>query len=331
MTRHTLRIIVPALLVAASLVWVLGGCGDGNGDTLTASGTIEATEARLGFQAAGRIDSIFVHEGDEVKAGERLALLDQSEILARRDQAKAQVAAAQALLTELESGFRSEEIAQARAGNRAAEQQFLDAERDLNRAKTLFEGGAVSQEILDKAQTRYDVAQSQAQQASEQLRLVESGPRGEKIAAQRAQYEQAEAGLRSAEAALAYTEVRTDFPGVVTTRHREPGEIVAPGQPVLTVMNRDDRWIRVYIPENRLGALHLGQSVTITSDTYPDKTYRGEVTYIASEAEFTPKTVQTAEERVKLVYAVKIRVSDDPNYELKPGMPADVRIALGQA
>lgn len=331
MTRHKPLIIIPVFLIAAFLVWFFGFRGDGLGRTLTASGTIEATEARLGFQAAGRIDSIFVHEGDEVTAGERLALLDQSEILAQRDQAKAQVAAAQALLTELESGFRSEEIAQARAANRAAEQQFLDAERDLKRAQTLFDGGAVSQEILDKAQTRYDVAQSQAKQASEQLRLVESGPRGEKIAAQRAQFEQAEAGLRSAEAALAYTVVRTDFSGVVTTRHREPGEIVAPGQPVLTVMNRDDRWIRVYIPENRLGALHLGQSVTVTSDTYPDKTYRGKVTYIASEAEFTPKTVQTAEERVKLVYAVKIRVSDDPNYELKPGMPADVRIALEQS
>jgi len=113
---------------------------------------------------------------------------------------------------------------------------------------------------------------------------------------------------------------------VVTVRHREPGETVPAGSPVLTVMNRDDRWVRIYIREDRIGAVHTGQAATITSDTYAGKTYRGAVVFIASEAEFTPKSVQTREERVKLVYAVKVRVSGDPAYDLKPGMPADVRL-----
>jgi HlyD family secretion protein len=93
-------------------------------------------------------------------------------------------------------------------------------------------------------------------------------------------------------------------------------------------MNRDDRWVRIYIPETRIGTVRVGQSAAISSDSYPGKSYRGEIIYIASEAEFTPKTVQTTEERVKLVYAVKVRVADDPSYDLKPGMPADVRLDL---
>ncbi|HWO57350.1 MAG TPA: efflux RND transporter periplasmic adaptor subunit [bacterium] len=323
-------IIVAVSAAAVALVWFLFLAGKGSDHTLTISGTIEATEARLGFQSAGRIDSIYVREGDSVSSGATLAVLDRAEAMARRDQAAAQVAAARALLTELESGFRSEEVAQARAAAAAAEQQFRDAERDLARTRTLFDGGAVSQETLDKTQTRHDVAENQWKQATEQLRLLERGPRAERIEAQRAQLTQAEAALRGIDATLDLMVVRAEFPGIVTTRHREPGEIVAPGAPVLTIINRDDRWIRVYVPENRLGALRLGQSAAITADTYPGKEYRGEVIYIAPEAEFTPKTVQTTEERVKLVYAVKVRVLDDPGYELKPGMPADVRIAFAQ-
>lgn len=324
-------IAVVAIAIIAALVWLLVFRSGDNEGVLIASGTVEATEAQLGFQSAGRIESIAVQEGDRVDSGAVLATLDQSEMRARRDQADAQVQAAQALLTELEGGFRSEEVAQARAAKRAAEEQFRDAERDLERTKTLYDGGAVSREVYDKAQTRYEVAESHLIQARKQLQLVEAGPRSERIAAQRAQVQQAKAALRTVEAMLRYMTITTDIPGVVTTRHREPGEVVAPGAPVLTVMNRDDRWIRVYIPENRLGALSLGQNAEISSDTYPEKTYGGEITYIASAAEFTPKTVQTAEERVKLVYEVKVRVIDDPDYELKPGLPADVRIELAES
>jgi len=326
--KRRIPIIIAAVAVIAFLVWLLLFRSNGQSDGLMASGTVEATEARLGFQAAGRIESILVHEGDAVDSGAVLAQLDQTEMLARRDQAEAQIAAAQAMLDELQTGFRPEEVAQARAAQNAAEEQKNDAERDLKRTKTLFEGGAVSQEIFDKAKTRYEVASSQASQAMDQLRLMESGPRTERIAAQQAQLEQAQAAVRSLDAALANMTVRAPFSGVVTVKHREPGEIVAPGAPVLTVMNRNNRWIRIYVPEYHIGELQLGQAAEIRSDTYPDKTYKGDVMYIASEAEFTPKTVQTTEERVKLVYAVKVRVLGDNNNELKPGMPADVTLEL---
>jgi len=270
-----IRILIVGLVVATGLaVYFVPRLLDNRDSGMLASGTVEATEAQLGFQAAGRIESIGVQEGDKVKQGQVMAQLDTRETEARLAQARAQIAA-----TEL---------------------RLHDAQRDLGRSRELLAGGAIGQEAYDKAQLAFKVAQSDNAQAR--------------------------ANAQAIEAMLANMVIRAGFDGVVTVRHREPGEIVAPGVPVLTVMNPDDRWVRIYIPEYRIGAVHRGQKAAIQTDTYRDKRYGGEVTYIASEAEFTPKNVQTTEERVKLVYAVKVRVTDDPRFELKPGMPADVTL-----
>jgi HlyD family secretion protein len=270
-----IRILIVGLVVATGLaVYFVPRLLDNRDNGMLASGTVEATEAQLGFQAAGRIESIGVQEGDKVKQGQVLAQLDTRETEARLAQARAQIAA-----TEL---------------------RLHDAQRDLGRSRELLAGGAIGQEAYDKAQLAFKVAQSDNAQAR--------------------------ANAQAIEAMLANMIIHAGFDGVVTVRHREPGEIVAPGVPVLTVMNPDDRWVRIYIPEYRIGAVHRGQKAAIQTDTYRDKRYGGEVTYIASEAEFTPKNVQTTEERVKLVYAVKVRVTDDPGFELKPGMPADVTL-----
>ena len=321
-------IIALAVIVAGFGLWFGVFRSRDDGTTLAASGTVEATEAQLGFPAAGRVDSLSVHEGDTVAARQELAWLDRTEALARLRQAQAQLDAARALLDEFERGARSEEIAQARAARDAAAEKSADARRDYERAKQLFDGGAISQEALDKAKTLSDVAQSQFAQARESLQQVETGPRRERIEAQRAAVAQAEAGVAAIEAALANMVIRAPFDGIVTVRHREPGEIVPAGSAVLTVINRNDRWIRIFVPERRIGAVHPGLPAKITTDTYRDKSYSGDVTFIATEAEFTPKTVQTTEERVRLVYAVKVRVTGDPTYDLKPGMPADVTLNL---
>jgi HlyD family secretion protein len=325
------RLIVPVVALVAIAVVVLSLLARRDrGATLFASGTVEATEAHLGFATPGRLDSVAVREGDPVRAGEEIAALDLAETEARLDQARAQVAAAQAQLLELERGSRPEEVAQARSAMEAARDRLADAERDLERTARLKEGGAVSQETHDKALLGRDVARSQFAQAEEQWKLVRDGPRPERIAAARAQLAQARAAARALEAALANMTVRSAFDGVVTVRHREPGEVVPAGSPVLTVMNRDDRWVKIYVPETRIGAVRLGLEAEITTDTFPGKTYGGTVSFIASEAEFTPKTVQTSEERVKLVYAVKVTVAGDPSFDLKPGMPAAVRLALAR-
>ena len=327
--RRVLAVVV--LAVAGAILWFGFLRDDEVGDGLTASGTVEATEGQLAFQAAGRIEDIGPREGDRVTAGQALASLDRSEINARRAQLVAQLAAARAGLAELRSGFRQEEIAQGRAGLRAAETQVGDAERDLERARLLHDGGAVSKEALEKSELALSLFRIQADERREALRLLEAGPRPERVEAQAAQVAAAEAGIQVVDAALSFATITAPFDGVVTVRHREPGETAPPGAPVLTLMNPDDRWVRIYVREDRIGRVALGQRATITSDSYPDRTYDGRVTFIASEAEFTPKNVQTPEERVKLVYAVKVQVVGDPGFELKPGMPADVRLDEGGA
>ncbi|MEJ2502109.1 MAG: HlyD family efflux transporter periplasmic adaptor subunit [Gemmatimonadota bacterium] len=313
-------VVVVALGVAAFLL--LRGNGDDGG--LEASGTVEVTDADLGFNLPGRIAEVRVREGDAVSRGEVLARLDVAELAARKEAAVARAEAERALLAELERGSRSEDVAQARAAVRAASERSESARRDLERAEALHRGGAISREALDAARTAREVAEAGMEQAREQLRALERGPREERIAAQRAAVAGADASVRQAEAALEHAAVRAPFDGRVTLRHREPGETVQPGQPVLTLMDPGDRWVRIYIPEDRIGAVAVGQPARITSDTYPDRAYAGRVSYIAREAEFTPRNVQTKEERVKLVYAVRVRIVGDEAFVLKPGVPADV-------
>ncbi|MFI5208326.1 MAG: HlyD family secretion protein [Gemmatimonadales bacterium] len=293
---------------------------------LAASGTVEATEAELGFQSPGRIETIRVHEGDRVHAGDTLALLERSELFARRAQAVAQIGAARASLDELVAGSRSEERVQAQQAFQAATDRLADAQRDLDRTRRLFEAGALSQEAYDKARLQLDVLRAQKSEAEQQLQLVQIGPRPERIEAQRALVAQAEAALAQLDAMLANAVIRAPFDGVVTVKGREMGETVPAGAPVVTIVDLSDRWVRIYIPEDQIGAVRLGQNAEITADTYPGKRYAGQVSFVASEAEFTPRNVQTREERVKLVYAVKVQIAQDPTIDLKPGVPADVKL-----
>ena len=272
---------------------------------------------------------ISVHEGDMRRRS--ASGHDRSEAEARRRQSEAQLSAAKSHLLELERGPRSEDIAQARAEADAAEKRLAEAEQELVRSQRLFDGGAISKEAYDKSALGRDVARSQRDKSLEQLHSLERGTRKEQVDAARAQVAQAEATLAASDAALRNMAIEAPFAGVVTLRHREPGEIVGAGAPVLTLMNPDDRWVRIYVREDRIGAVKVGGKATIRCDTFPNKTYDGAVTFVASEAEFTPKTVQTSEERVKLVYAVKVRVSGDAAQELKPGMPADVTLDLASA
>jgi len=322
------RILVPiAVLVVAAVVLKLTVLrGNGLAEGLAASGTVEATEAQLGFQTPGRIEAIRVREGDRVRAGDTLAVLDRAELLARRAQAEAQLRAARAMLAELEAGSRTEDRVSAQEALRAATDRWNDAQRDFDRTQRLFDAGALSQEQFDKARLQLNVLASQKAQAEQQARLVETGPRRERIDAQRAAVSQAQAAVQQIAATLDNAVIRAPFGGIITVKDREEGETVQAGAPVLTLMNLDDRWVRIYIPEDAIGAVHVGQPARITADTYPDKRYGGAVSFVASQAEFTPRNVQTREERVKLVYAVKVRITQDSTYDLKPGVPADVAL-----
>jgi HlyD family secretion protein len=329
--KQRIRIVIPVLVLGAAVAWYFTRGGGADAGTLSASGTVEATEAALGFQIPGRIAAIRVREGERVLAGDTLAALDLSDREAQVASAEATLAAALAQLRELEAGVRPQELRQAEAGVRAAEETLAERRLDLERTRRLHEGGAVSVQALDRARTAYDVAEAQAEQARETLALAREGPREERIAAQRSRVAQAEANLARARVSRDEGVVLAPGPGVVAIRHREPGESVGAGQPVVTIRNMDDRWVRIYVAGDRIGQVQIGQAATIRSDSHGDRTFRGEVYFIGSEAEFTPRNVQTAEERVRLVYPVKVRVVGDNEEALKPGTPADVVLDLGES
>ena len=166
-----------------------------------------------------------------------------------------------------------------------------------------------------------------ARQARERAALVKAGPRKETIAQARARALQAAQAAEVARTRLSYAELRSPLKGVVLSKNAEPGEFVAAGTPVITVGDLSKVWLRGYIPETALGRVKLGQKVRVRTDTYPDKEYEGTVSFISDKAEFTPKNIETAEERVKLVYRIKVDIPN-PAQELKPGMPADGEIEV---
>ena len=295
---------------------------------LEATGTVEATEADLGFAAGGRIASVNVREGDRVGTGATLAQLDTTELMARVRQARAQAALAAAQLGDVERGARAQEVVQSEQGAAAADRSLANAERDLARARELAARQIVSQQALDQAQTARDLAAARATQARAALSLTRAGARRDQIDAARAALVAARAQAAALDASVSNSTVRAPWDGIVTTRAREPGEAVTPGLPVVTLMNPGDRWVRIFIPENRLGAVRLGARARIRVDAYPERDFDGVVSWISSEAEFTPRNVETRDERVRLVYAARVRIVGDTGLALKPGLPADVDLAL---
>jgi HlyD family secretion protein len=296
---------------------------------IEASGTVEALEADLAFRYGGTIRSVLVEEGDAVAAGDTVATRFADEEEAARDAALAAAEAAKQRLLELRRGARPQEIAQAEAAFAAAARRLDEARQEAERARVLFAGNAISERERDRAETALAAAGADAVRAREQLDLVRVGPRDEQVAAQRALVDQARAGVAQAESTLDKAALRAPFAGVVTIRHRDPGETVAAGAPVVTILDPDDRWVRIYVREDAIGRVRIGQAARIESDAYPGRAIEGRVTFISQEAEFTPSNVQTEEERIKLVYEVKVRITSDPEGVLKVGTPADVTILPG--
>ncbi len=296
---------------------------------LTVSGNVEVTEVNIGFKLPGRVTALFAEEGQRVSKGDRLGLLESAELESRVTQKRAYLEETKARLAELKAGARPQELELARAEVKLIEAELEKARKDLRRADLLFSNGAISAQQMDTAKKTFDVLASRHNKALETLSLIKEGARKEVISAAENRVRQAEAGLAASEAALKDTEIHAPVSGVVLRRNAEQGETVFPGMPVYTIADLTSPWIKVYVKEDRLGLVKLGQKAEAKTDSYPDKKYDGTVTYISSEAVFTPKNVQTQEERTKLVFGVKVSMENE-NDELKPGMPADVRILLNE-
>jgi HlyD family secretion protein len=268
-------------------------------------------------------------------------------------QAEAAVGQSQARLDELLAGSRSQEIAAAEATVQGAKAEVERMKKEYWRSAQLREAGVVSAQEDDLIRTTYQTTQAKEKEAEERLKLIREGPRKEQITQARAALSEAKArlnlvrkgprqetieqararlqqatdALAQAETRLSYTTISSPISGVVLSKNIEPGEHVAPGTPIVTVGELSNVWLRAYIDETDLGRVKVGHRVKVTTDTYPGKVYEGRISFIASEAEFTPKNVQTQKERVKLVYRVKVDIAN-PSMELKPGMPADAVISL---
>jgi len=273
---------------------------------------------------------------------------------------RAALGQAEAQLAELEAGSRAQEIQQAEARLEETNTEFERAENDWERAQTLMKSDDISQSQYDQFRARYEASRAQVRQTEEAVALVKEGPRKETIERARASVEQARAGVRLAEAQrlelkrrqqeadarraevdraeaqlavvesqLGDTVATAPVSGVVLSKSAEVGEVLAAGTTVLTIGNVEQPWLRGYISELDLGRVKVGQPVRVTTDSFPNKVYDGRLSFIASEAEFTPKQIQTEEERVKLVYRVKIDI-DNPAHELKLNMPADAEIVVAE-
>ena len=320
---HSARCALTAVLAATALL--LTACSRGTGTRagdLVLSGNIEVTDAQLGFKVPGRVAERLVSEGDRIQAGQLVARLDdveQREQLALR---RAELAGAEAALAGLVAGSRPQEIAAAEATLRSTEADHDRARLDFARQQELRAKDAIAERELEASQAQLKVAEARTAESAERLKLVKEGPRAEDIAQARARVEQVRASLALAETQLENTRLVAPLTGVVLSHNIEPGEFVSAGTPVVTVADTAHVWVRAYVNQTDLGRIHLGQKVEVRTDTFPDKAYEGLIGFIASEAEFTPKTVQTTKERVKLVFRIKVDIANLKD-ELKPGMPAD--------
>jgi HlyD family secretion protein len=297
---------------------------------LTLSGNIEAHESLVGFKVAGRILELPIEEGQQIKEGALIARIENEDYKqkVRIDEDTVRVRESNLALTL--AGTRQQEL-------KATQQTMIDAQADLeqkkldsDRMQRLFAKDEVSAQDRDLAATALKRADAVFKASQQRYNEAAEGSRKEDIAIAQANLNEAGANLGLSRVNLNYTVLHSPSTGVITVRQAELGEVVSPGTPVVTIADLDHIWLRAYIAETDLGRIHWGQDATITTDTYPGKQYHGHISFIASDAEFTPKSVQTYQERVTLVYRIKIDI-DNPNHELKPGMPADAHLDLAVA
>lgn len=288
-------------------------------------GNVDFRQASIAFNGTERIADILAEEGDQVKKGQVLAILDTSRLKPLVEQAEAQVSAQKAVLLELKNGSRPEEIAQARAKVASAQAEEANYRFQFERKQALMRSANTSRQDYDDAKTKADMASAQVREAQSALDLKIAGPRSETI-------QQAEAQLRGYEAQLAIVQKQlTDaqlvapFDGIVRTRLMEPGEMASTAKPVFSIASSGTKWVRAYIPETDLGHVKIGMKASVQIDSFPKNPLNGWVGFISPVAEFTPKTVQTTELRSSLVYEIRI-FAKDPDNILRLGMPATVMI-----
>ena len=318
-----MRIIKLVLLFTTCFII---GCSNQNGkDLIETSGTIEATQVDIKSRVTGELLEIKIREGDKVRAGDVIAIIDDAELQIQKAQASAALNYAKAKYQTVIEGTRSEDKAQLEEFVKQAHLNFQNAKQDYERIKNLFETQSVSQKMLDDAKLRMEVVEAQLSAAKENLKKAITGARQSEINAAKAAVEQAKAAVDAVEKRINDAVVRSPIEGFTTLMNYEKGELVNAGAVLTRVVDLQSIWTKIFINEIDLGKIHLNQDVIIKADSFKDREFKGRISFISPEAEFTPKNIQTKEERVKLVYAVKVSISND-ELLLKEGMQCDVLI-----
>ena len=324
MKRH--RLVLPLLLSAPG---ILAACRSGApSNEIVASGHVEATEVLVSSEVAGTLRKLAVDEGASVTAGQELAQVDTADTELQLAASRAERATAAAELRLLRKGARDEDVREAEAQVKKAQADLDAAGRDLERMQALLDRGSGTTKARDDAGTQRDVAQATLAAARERLRRLQTGNRPEEIEAAAARLQAAEARIAQLEKQLADARITSPTGGVVTQKLAEQGELLSRGGGIVVVTDLASAWLNAYVGEPDLARIRLGQPARVTTDD--GQTRSGRVSFVSSRAEFTPKNVQTRDERVKLVYKVKIALENADGL-FKPGMPAEVRLGPAPA
>ena len=314
--------------VGLALITTLAACHVETGaSTLRAYGSIEVRQVRLASKTGGEVREVLVDEGDRVQKDQILVRLDLSELERQREQADAALRLARAKEALTREGAQPQDITAAKKALSAAEIRAASAEREAVRAKQLYAEGAAPQKVRDDALAGLELAQSEVATRAAQLSKVIGGARPQELEAAMATRAQAEAVLAALDVRLEDREIRAPLDGLVLHRLVEPGEVARPGAPLLVIGDATRPYLDVYVPEPQTGRAKPGAAAQVRPDAFPDRVFAGRVQHVAAEAEFTPKNVQTADQRARLVFRVRIAL-DDPQGELLPGMPAEARLEL---
>lgn len=313
-------------VILASLA--LSGCKDKVPENeINASGTIEATDVTVSSKIAGQIRNILVDEGSIIKKDDILVVLDHELLDIQLRQAAAGVDIAQAQLDLLISGARKEDITLAQDQVESAKITLDQATADKDRFIKLYETNTITLKQLEDVTTKYDIAFNQYKSAEENLNKIKNITRKEDIESAKANVQKNKVSMELIQQNIDDCTIKSPVTGIVSKKFSETGEYVTPGSSILKIADLKTVNLYIYITEPELGKVKLGQSADVTIDSYKDKVYKGEIIYISQEAEFTPKSIQTKEERTKLVYAVKIKIPN-PDMDLKSGMPADAKLII---
>jgi len=326
MTRRKLVPILAAAVIAAA-----AACRPkSDPNVVVLSGRLEAPTVDLAPKVAGRVVEVKVKEGDRAKAGDLLVKLDLGEAALAVERDRRGLESSQARYQDLEAGSREAEIAQAQADLADKKAAVGLARRDLERQEALLSKKVGTQSDTDTARTNMERAVASEKMASDRLQLLREGSRAWQKEQARRDVDRARTVLKQSETTAGEAEIRAPADGVILHRMAEPGLLLGPGQPALTMAFADRLYVRTYIPEPQLGRVRMGSPAEVSVDAFPGKTFPARVTEISPDAEFTPKPVDTPRERVNLVYAAKVDLDAGWNAPLVPGQPADVRVSVAE-